>query len=442
MHPLADTVTTACRPDTARLLTQKYLHVIRQYMLVSFTACSKNGIIITNLLLSPMLKNTLRSSASYTDTKPHYELLDGLRGVAALIVVCYHVFEGFAFSSGSPVIFGINHGYLAVDFFFILSGFVIGYAYDDRWGKTLTLRNFFKRRLIRLHPLVILGAVIGVISFTLQGSVQWDGTHIATSAVMWALLMAMFMLPATPGCGYEVRGNGEMFPLNGPSWSLFFEYIGNILYALVLRRLSTKALFALVCALGLSLVAFACLDVSTYGSIGVGWTLDTVNFLGGSLRMLFPFSTGLLLSRVFKPFNVRGAFWICTFVLVVLFNVPFISGSEPICMNGLFESFCILIVFPVLIMLGASGRTTDAFSTRVCKTLGDLSFPLYIVHYPVMYYFYAWMMKTGRYTLADTWPIALCVVLGNVILAWVCLKCYDEPVRRWLTKKFGGKRAA
>lgn len=389
-----------------------------------------------------MLKNTLRSSASYTDTKPHYELLDGLRGVAALIVVCYHVFEGFAFSSGSPVIFGINHGYLAVDFFFILSGFVIGYAYDDRWGKTLTLRNFFKRRLIRLHPLVILGAVIGVISFTLQGSVQWDGTHIATSAVMWALLMAMFMLPATPGCGYEVRGNGEMFPLNGPSWSLFFEYIGNILYALVLRRLSTKALFALVCALGLSLVAFACLDVSTYGSIGVGWTLDTVNFLGGSLRMLFPFSTGLLLSRVFKPFNVRGAFWICTFVLVVLFNVPFISGSEPICMNGLFESFCILIVFPVLIMLGASGRTTDAFSTRVCKTLGDLSFPLYIVHYPVMYYFYAWMMKTGRYTLADTWPIALCVVLGNVILAWVCLKCYDEPVRRWLTKKFGGKRAA
>lgn len=387
-----------------------------------------------------MFQEKIKSSAAYSDTKPHYELLDGLRGVAALMVICYHVFEGFAFASGAPVISGINHGYLAVDFFFILSGFVIGYAYDDRWGRTLTVRGFFKRRLIRLHPMVILGALIGTVSFVLQGSVQWGGTRVATSAVMWALLMAMFMIPAVPGCGYEVRGNGEMFPLNGPSWSLFFEYIGNILYALVLRRLSTKALFALVCALGLSVAVFTCSDVSGYGMFGVGWTLDGMNFLGGSLRLLFPFTTGLLLSRVFKPFSVRGAFWICTLVLVVLFNVPYIAGSDPVCFNGLFESFCILIVFPLLIMLGASGRTTDTFSTRVCKTLGDLSFPLYIVHYPVMYYFYAWMMKTGRYTLADTWQISLCVVLGNVLLAWVCLKCYDEPVRRWLTRRFGGKR--
>lgn len=389
-----------------------------------------------------MFQEKIKSSAAYSDTKPHYELLDGLRGVAALMVVCYHVFEGFSFASGAPVISGINHGYLAVDFFFILSGFVIGYAYDDRWGCTLTVRDFFKRRLIRLHPMVILGALIGTVSFVLQGSVQWDGTRVAASAVMWALLMAMFMIPASPGCGYEVRGNGEMFPLNGPSWSLFFEYIGNILYALVLRRLSTKALFALVCALGLSVAAFTCFNVSGYGMFGVGWTLDGMNFLGGSLRLLFPFTTGLLLSRVFKPFSVRGAFWICTLVLVVLFNVPYIAGSDPVCFNGLFESFCILIVFPLLIMWGASGRTTDAFSTRVCKTLGDLSFPLYIVHYPVMYYFYAWMMKTGRCTLADTWQISLCVVLGNVLLAWVCLKCYDEPVRRWLTRKFGGKRTA
>ena len=145
------------------------------------------------------------SSAAFSDTKPHYELLDGLRGVAALLVVWYHVFEGYAFAGGT-LIESINHGYLAVDFFFILSGFVIGYAYDDRWGKSLTVKNFFKRRLIRLHPMVVMGAVLGVITFCIQGSEQWDGTHVATSMVMWALLFAMFFIPAYPGAGYEVRG--------------------------------------------------------------------------------------------------------------------------------------------------------------------------------------------------------------------------------------------
>ena len=95
------------------------------------------------------------SSAAFTDTKPHYDLLDGLRGVAALMVIWYHVFEGFAFASAGNIE-TLNHGYLAVDFFFILSGFVIGYAYDDRWGKNFTMKDFFKRRLIRLHPMVIM----------------------------------------------------------------------------------------------------------------------------------------------------------------------------------------------------------------------------------------------------------------------------------------------
>ena len=140
------------------------------------------------------------SSAAFADTKPHYELLDGLRGVAALLVVWYHVFEGYAFAGGT-LIESINHGYLAVDFFFILSGFVISYAYDDRWGRSLTMKNFFKRRLIRLHPMVIMGAVLGVVTFCIQGGVQWDGAHVATSMIMLALLCAMFFIPAYPGAG-------------------------------------------------------------------------------------------------------------------------------------------------------------------------------------------------------------------------------------------------
>ena len=378
------------------------------------------------------------SSAAFSDTKPHYEILDGLRGMAALLVVWYHVFEGYAFAGGT-LIEGINHGYLAVDFFFILSGFVIGYAYDDRWGKSLTLKNFFKRRLIRLHPMVVMGAVLGTVTFCLQGSVQWDGTHVAFSMVMLALLCALFFIPAYPGAGYEVRGNGEMFPLNGPSWSLFFEYIGNLLYALALRRLSTRALTVVVALLGVALVDFATSDVSGYGNIGVGWTLDGVNFAGGLLRMLFPFSLGLLLSRRFKPVRVRGAFWICSLVLLVLFYVPYLPGNETLCLNGLFEVFCIVVVFPILVVLGASGSTTDKVSTGVCKFLGDISYPLYITHYAFMYLFYAWLIEKGSFTFGETWQVALCVCAWNVVVAYLCLKLYDEPIRRWLARKFLNK---
>ena len=380
------------------------------------------------------------ASAAFADSKPHYNLLDGLRGVAALLVVWYHIFEGYAFAGGT-LIESINHGYLAVDFFFILSGFVIGYAYDDRWGKSLTLKDFFKRRLIRLHPMVVMGAVLGAITFLIQGSVQWDGTHIATSMVMVALLLTMFFIPAIPGANYEVRGNGEMFPLNGPSWSLFFEYIGNILYALFIRKLSTKALMVLTVLLGIALTWFATFDISGYGSIGVGWTLDSVNFLGGALRMLFPFTMGMLLSRHFRPIKVRGAFWICSAVLLVLFTVPYIEGTSLISWNGLYEAFCIIVIFPILVWVGASGNTTDKRSTQICKFLGDISFPLYIVHYPFMYLFYAWLIKNQLFTFAETWQVALGVYFWNIFLAYIVLKVYDEPVRKWLAARFLSKKS-
>lgn len=379
------------------------------------------------------------SSAAFADSKPHYYLLDGLRGVAALIVIWYHIFEGYAFAGGG-MIETFNHGYLAVDFFFILSGFVIAYAYDDRWSKNLTMTDFFKRRLIRLHPMVIMGAVLGAITFYLQGCVQWDGTHVAISMVMLSLLCTILFIPAMPGVGYEVRGNGEMFPLNGPCWSLFFEYIGNIIYAIFIRRLSTKVLGVLVVLLGAALAAFAIFDVSGYGSIGVGWTLDAVNFVGGLLRMLFPFSMGMLLLRVFKPMKIKGAFWICTVLMVALLSVPFIEGTEPICANGVYEAFCIIVAFPILLWIGASGTTTDKQSTRICKFLGDISYPVYVVHYPLMYLFYAWLIKKQLFTFAETWQVALCVYALSIIIAYLCLKLYDEPVRKYLAKRFLSKK--
>lgn len=375
------------------------------------------------------------SSAAFKDTKPHYELLDGLRGVAALLVVFYHIFEGLSFAAGGTVITVINHGYLAVDFFFILSGFVISYAYDNRWGKSLTTRNFFKRRLIRLHPMIVMGAVIGLIAFLIQGGVKWDGTHVPVTMAILALICTFFFIPAISGSCYEIRGNGEMFPLNGPFWSLFFEYIGNILYALFIRRLSDRQLSILVVCLGIGLAWFALFDVVGYGMIGVGWTLDSLNFFGGLTRMLFPFTLGMLLSRKFHSFKISGAFWICTIILIILFCVPYIEGKSPICMNGLFEIVCIALIFPVLIRIGAAGKTTDKLSTSICKFLGDISYPLYAIHYPVMYVFYAWLIDNKLYTFGEIWQVAVIIYIGCILLAYSCLKLYDEPVRKWLSSK-------
>ena len=386
---------------------------------------------------TPKYQNKMRaltgqtSSATFADSKPHYQILNGLRGVAALMVIWYHVFEAFA---TSPVDQRFNHGYLAVDFFFILSGFVIGYAYNDRWERMKT-RDFFKRRLIRLHPMIILGTVLGVITFMIQGSEKWDGTPVPISMVMLAMLLHLFLIPAVPGTGAEIRGNGEMYPLNGPTWSLFFEYIGNILYALFLRKLSTKALTVLVALAGTGLASFAVFNFSGYGHLGVGWSMLDYNLPGGFLRLLFAFSAGLLISRVFKPVHIKGAFWICSLAIIVLLSMPYIGSGESPWMNGVYDAVCTVVVFPVLVYLGASGKATGKSTLRMCKFLGDISYPLYMVHYPFMYLFYSWIWENG-FSFAQAWPVALVLFFGNILLAYLCLKLFDEPVRRYLTKRF------
>lgn len=370
-----------------------------------------------------------KSSSAFSDSKPHYELLDGLRGVAALVVIWYHIFEGFC---TSPFDQNFNHGYLAVDFFFILSGFVVGYAYDDRWKTTLTTGNFIKRRLVRLHPMVVLGAVLGALTFCLQGSEKWDGSPVAVSMLMVALLLHLFLLPALPGSGPEVRGNGEMFPLNGPSWSLFFEYIGNLLYAFVLRRLSTPAMRVLVVVAGALLAAFAVTDMSGFGHLGVGWSLSGNNLPGGFLRLLFAFSVGLLMSRNFKPRPVRGAFWICSVAVIALLSVPYVGTKLT---NGIYDAVCVIIIFPLLVHIGASGKATDSYTSRICKFMGDISYPVYLIHYPVLYLFYSWVWTNGL-AFSQVWPVTVILFIGFVVCAWLCLKFYDEPIRKWLSRRF------
>ena len=372
--------------------------------------------------------NTQISKSAFADSKPHYEILDGLRGIAAITVVIFHIFEAFATSHLDQK---VNHGYLAVDFFFILSGFVVGYAYDDRWGK-MNIKDFLKRRLIRLHPLVVMGSVIGGLMFYTQATDAWnDVSGISFGALLFATVLGALLIPAPPGV--EVRGLGEMFPLNGPSWSLFFEYIGNILYALFLRKLPTKILALVVLAGGISLARFAIWG--PLGDICAGFSLTGVEFTAGISRLVFSFSAGLLLYRIFKPIRIKGSFWIGTITLIALLSLPRIGGADHLWANGLYETICTIIVFPLLVYLGASEQNISKQLTSLCKFLGNISYPLYMVHYPFIYLYYAWV-KNNNLTFSESIWGAAGVVVGSFVLAYLCLKLYDIPLRRYLTKRF------
>lgn len=366
------------------------------------------------------------ASAAFSDSKPHYLALDGLRGVAALLVVWYHVFEGFATSPLDQI---INHGYLAVDFFFILSGFVIGYAYDHRLGgQGMSKQQFALRRLIRLHPMVIIGAILGGVLFYTQGCSWWDVTTVSITSLLGAVLLNALLIPATPEM--EVRGIGEMYPLNGPSWSLFFEYIAYVGYALVLRHLPKWGLALIVLLSGLGLGYFV---IST-GSIGVGWTMLNGGMLGGIARVFFSFTISLLVYRSIKPRHQSYGFLLGAITIIVVCALPRLGGEELPWVNGLYELICVGLLFPTIVYLGASTPASNPKLIRLYKFLGDISYPLYIVHYPFIYLYIAWV-KNEELTFLQSLPGALALFFGCIALAYLCLKLYDEPVRRWLSKR-------
>ena len=295
----------------------------------------------------------------------------------------------------------------------------------------MKIKDFIKRRVIRLQPMVVMGAIIGAIMFYFQGCPVWDVSKVTILALFIATFINALLIPATPGT--EIRGLGEMYPLNGPSWSLFFEYIGNILYALFIHRFSTKVLAWFVFLAGCGLSAFAIWG--PYGDICAGFTMTGIEFMAGSLRLLFSFSAGLLLFRLFKPVNIKGAFWICSLSIVILLAVPRLGGAEHLWMNGLYDTVCFAMFFPLLVYLGASGKCTDKHTIRICNFLGEISYPLYMVHYPFIYLYYAWV-KNEKLTFMQSFPGAAGVVIGSIILAYICLKFYDIPVRKYLVKRF------
>ncbi len=383
------------------------------------------------------------SNNVYLASKPRYEILDGLRGVAATLVVAYHLFE--TYYEGKPDQ-PINHGYLAVDFFFVLSGFVIGYAYDDRWNK-MTTWAFFKRRLIRLHPMVIFGTLFGAVmfyfgscsSFPLISETPW---YMVIAVMLWCF--TMIPLPST----MDIRGWAETNPLNGPAWSLQWEYLANILYALVVRRFS-KLLLGICVAVFACFTIILCLNIDVFGfleerswaayTVVGGWSTTPDQLQVGLTRLLYPFFCGLFLSRMGWMMKVKGGFWWCSLFIVILLGMPWLglgTEGEARWTNGLYEAFCILVCFPIIVAIGAGSSVKGGKSEAINKFLGDISFPIYITHYPLIYMQMSWVESHKDAPLGMHIFVSVCIFLLAIGLAYAAMKLYDLPVREWLKKKW------
>jgi peptidoglycan/LPS O-acetylase OafA/YrhL len=205
----------------------------------------------------------------------HFETLDALRGVAALAILIFHL--GSNHVSGNFV----PKAYLAVDFFFLLSGFVIARAYETSLVADRDIQLFLKRRAIRLYPLILLATILGFVAEASKAAFLHSADAMPLSALPAELVCGLLMIP------YLGAGSGAIFPLVIPVWSLFLEIIANLLYALAARLLSMNRLvvFIICAALG-----FICVN-QHYGNADEGFARSDV--LAGMIRVLLSFFLGV-----------------------------------------------------------------------------------------------------------------------------------------------------
>ncbi|AZI24764.1 acyltransferase [Pedobacter sp. G11] len=348
---------------------------------------------------------------SLLKTKQHFNILDGLRGVAALAIVAFHFMEVvFEFSKNI-----LGHGFLAVDFFFCLSGFVIAYAYDDRLEK-MGIMEFFKSRVIRLHPLVIFGSVLGLLTFLFD---PFSGTAAQYSIGKITLLfLTSALLIPFPTMEDRYFNN---FGLNAPAWSLFWEYVANIFYAFVLYKLPKKYLIVLVCTAAVILIGVA----YHAGSLLGGWAGE--NFWEGGARIFYSFIAGLIIYRYNWIIKNKLGFIGLSILLLLAFFMPYSSY------NWLTESFVVVIYFPLLVSLGAGTVATQGLH-KLCIFSGKISYPLYMTHYMAIWIFanYYNTYKPEGLKLA---LVISCGIIALVSLAYLTMILFDIPIRKYLSKK-------
>ena len=351
--------------------------------------------------------------AQLLNSKPHFEILNGLRGLAALVVVIFHFME-IVFPDLNNNF--ISHGYLAVDFFFCLSGFVIAYAYDSRFA-AMGLKTFIKLRLIRLQPLVIIGSVLGLLTFILDPFNNLYAIY-GFKETAFLFISSVFMIP------YPVMPERffNLFSLNAPSWSLFWEYFANIVYATILFKATRKVLTALVIlgALFLSYIAWH------YGNLLGGWGGST--FFHGLVSISFSFSIGMLMYRsnwiIKNNLSLSGL----SALLLLVFFIPHFESY-----NWFIEPVLVVFYLPLIMSLGAGASLTGK-QYKINKFSGDISYPLYMVHYPFIWIFLSYVTEKEP-SKSELWWIIPISVLLLICFAHLVSRFLDYPIRRYFSNK-------
>lgn len=333
--------------------------------------------------------------------------IDGLRGIAALLVVCRHIVP----LHGGKLNF--QSSYLAVELFFLFSGFVIAHAYDRRFEAGMSFWDFFKARMIRLYPLYFLGFVIAVLTIPmarLMGIRTWplDPRVIVPN---------LFMLPT-----YIRFAGGVLFPFNNPSWTLFFELLANFAYCLVFRYLTNGRLALTVIVTG-GLLAFA---AYYFGSLDIGYSQR--HFIGGFARVAFSFFAGVAVYRLQRAFPcpIRVSPWVLLAGAVALLVQYMPRGLH----RELYDSLCAIFVFPLFAYLATAVEPGPA-GAKLFTLGGGASYALYLIHAPIggvlNQFFTLYGRPKGSIVLGIGFIAAVSVV------AVLVERFYDRPVRRWLT---------
>lgn len=304
-------------------------------------------------------------------------------------------------------------GYLAVDLFFVLSGFVLMHAYEPRILQGMRLRDFMRIRLIRLYPLYLLGSGIGLAFATLTAL---SGKALpAPLSIGIAGLFSALMLPSpTPGTWWE------LFPLDPPAWSLFLEVIVNALFVLLLPRLSMGRM-ALLVACSMALLAAT---ISWNGSADVGAVWSSP--LGGVPRVMFSFFAGALMYRFVGHRQPRKSRWAW---LVLLSLVPALSlgGAN----RAVLDAAIVFVIGPLIVAALACVEPPD---TRVLRWLGTMSYPLYMIHLPILARIQGALRAAHVDTRGERVWLEIAILTGLLVLALALDRFYDRPARRWLSR--------
>jgi peptidoglycan/LPS O-acetylase OafA/YrhL len=352
-----------------------------------------------------------RTTNPQSPSQRHFLVLDALRGVAAISVAAYHACIIFGAKQLLPTAF------LAVDFFFLLSGIVVAHAYEDRLKKGQIV-GYLERRAIRLYPMIVLGACIGLsVLFTSPAVRQMPGI-----TLIFLGLSAVLCIPVVSANVYP--GSHSIAPINNPSWSLFYELFANVVYGLVAKRLTNRLLIAIVLA-SLFVEGFG---IAKFNGANVGPYTETFNW--GFARVLFPFFLGVLINRAIvprdpSPSRVMAA--LLAMILVATLCLPSLGRW-----TGISELVAIAIIYPAIIIT-AIRITVPSHKGGLFTWIGAVSYPLYAIHSPL----FLWLARLQRKT-AFRFPVSpygwtAIALTGSVFAAWVVYKVYDAPLREALT---------